>query len=204
MQLNEDERKETAQLASEMARALMRLQPADRTRIRRKLREADRASSSDLSAVFEQVIKPASHSFEMRGAGLGASVSVEDGRAALPVESGGSLSGDWARSELLGAGALAARLHVSTATVANWRAAGHVVAFRRDRRNFLYPTRQFHRGLPTPRMDEICACFPSQEDAWEWLVEPNVAMGGKPPIDWLQAGHAETVVRAAEGMLDYA
>jgi uncharacterized protein (DUF2384 family) len=45
--------------------------------------------------------------------------------------------------------------------------------------------------------------FSSHEGAWEWLVTPNRMTEGKAPIDALQAGSVETVLRAAEGALDY-
>ena len=56
---------------------------------------------------------------------------------------------------------------------------------------------------PIEGLDRVVGYFPSQEEAWEWLVTPNLYTGNTAPIDRLRSRHIEEVVRAAEGALDF-
>ena len=141
---------------------------------------------------------------EIAGRGIGELLTVEQGGAdldAMTVEDGAT---DWAQSELLGAGEMAARLRVSRATLDNWRVASKVIAFRKGVRNYVYPVRQFERFGPVEGLDRVLAHFANAEDAWEWLVTPSRVTHGDAPLDRLRAGHLAEVERAAEGALDYA
>lgn len=140
----------------------------------------------------------------LAGRGVGPLVSRREGRANLDFLTRDDPSTDWAASDLLGAGELAARLDVARATLDNWRHAGKIVAFRKGIRNFVYPLRQFERFGPLEGVDHVLAHFPTPEDAWEWLVTPNRSSAGEPPLERLRAKHVDEVVRAAEGALDYA
>jgi large subunit ribosomal protein L9 len=140
----------------------------------------------------------------MAGQGLGPLVDLAVGRAAIDRAAVDDLSSDWAQSELLGAADMAKEVGISPATLAIWRREGHVLAFKRDRRNYYYPKRQIHRSAPIAGLAAIAARFGEIEDAWEWLVTPNVHTSGLPPIDRLRLGAREEVERAAEGAFDVA
>jgi large subunit ribosomal protein L9 len=137
------------------------------------------------------------------GTGVGPLVGVAVGRGAVDKIATDDLSIDWAQSKLLGAAEMAKELNISPATLATWRRDGHVIAFKRDRRNFYYPQRQAHRGAVIEGLIPITRHFAQVEDAWEWLVTPNIHTQGLPPIDRLRLGAREEVERAVEGSLDF-
>lgn len=141
---------------------------------------------------------------ELVGWGTGELVNLEQGAVGLDTVTIDDSATDWAQSELLGAGEMAARLRVSRATLDNWRTASKALAFRKGVRNYVYPARQFERFGPVEGLDRVLPHFAAAEDAWEWLVTPNRITQGDIPLDRLRAGHLAEVERAAEGALDYA
>ncbi|MBQ0819903.1 HAD family hydrolase [Microvirga sp. HBU67558] len=139
----------------------------------------------------------------IRGSGLGRLISVEESKARLAEITVDDDSTDWAASELLGAAAMAERLGVSVATLDDWRAEATVIAFRNEANEFVYPARQFDQSQLIEGLDRVVGYFSSPEEAWEWLVTPNLYTGSTAPIDRLRSEHIEEVIRAAEGALDF-
>ena len=88
-------------------------------------------------------------------------------------------------------------------TLDAWRDTGKIIAFRNDSHEFVYPARQFDQFRPIEGLDRVVGYFPSPEEAWEWLVTPNLYPDSAAPIDRLRSGHIEDVIRAAEGVNDY-
>jgi hypothetical protein len=140
----------------------------------------------------------------LQGAGVGPVVSAAEGGRLLDAITIDDEAADWVESELVGAGALVQRLSIARGTLDNWREAGKVVALRKGLRNFVYPVRQFDRRRPVDGLDRVAEHFTSPEETWEWLVAPNRMTDGKAPIDALNAGDVQGVVRAAAGAFDYA
>lgn len=140
----------------------------------------------------------------LEGGGVGPVVSAAEGSRLLDAITVDDQAGDWAESEVVGAGDLVQRLNIARGTLDNWRKAGKVIALRKGLRNFLYPLRQFDRRRPVEGLDEVVEHFASAEEAWEWLVAPNRMTDGKAPIDALHAGDVRGVVSAAAGAFDYA
>jgi HAD superfamily hydrolase (TIGR01509 family) len=139
----------------------------------------------------------------IHGSGLGPLISLEEGEARLDEITVNDDSTDWAASELLGTDGMAARLGVPVATLEDWRAGATAIAFRNEANEFVYPARQFDRSRPIEGLDRVVGYFPSPEEAWEWLVTPNLYTGSTAPIDRLRSKHLEEVIRAAEGALDF-
>jgi len=139
----------------------------------------------------------------IHGSGLGPLISLEEGEARLDEITVDDDSTDWAESELLRTDSMAERLGVPVATLDDWRNDGKTIAFRNDADEFVYPARQFDLSRPIEGLDRVVGYFPSQEEAWEWLVTPNLYTGNTAPIDRLRSKHIEEVVRAAEGALDF-
>ena len=79
-------------------------------------------------------------------------------------------------------------LSISRGTLDNWRKAKKDLALRKGLRNFVYPTRQFHRSRLLEGIDFDAEHFAAPEDAWAWLAAPNRITGGKPPIEALRDG----------------
>jgi hypothetical protein len=139
----------------------------------------------------------------LKGTGLGKLVPREAGAAAIEALTVNEHTDNWAESELLGAGETAMRIDVARASLDNWRRAHKVIAFRKGVRNFVYPIRQFKRHRPLEGIEQVWAQFKDDDVAWDWLIAANPQTGGVAPIDWLQKGKIEEVVRAAEGEYDY-
>jgi len=139
----------------------------------------------------------------IRGSGLGPLISVEEGKARLAEITVDDDSIDWAASELLETDSMAARLGISVATLDDWRDGGKAIAFRNEANEFVYPARQFDHSQPIEGLDRVVGYFSSPEEAWEWLVTPNLYTGSTAPIDRLRSEHIEEVIRAAEGALDF-
>jgi hypothetical protein len=73
--------------------------------------------------------------------------------------------------------------------------------FRAD--ELVYPAHQFDHSQPINGLDRVVEYFPSLEEAWEWLVTPNLYTRCTAPIDRLQSRHIEEVVRAAGRAHDF-
>ena len=138
-----------------------------------------------------------------KGSGLGPLVSLKEGKALLDEIAVDDDSTDWAASQLLAADHMVEKLGISAATLESWRESGKVIAFRKDAQEFVYPARQFDHSRLVEGLDRVANYFPSPEEAWEWLVTPNLYTESAAPIDRLRSGHIEEVIRAAEGADDY-
>jgi hypothetical protein len=147
---------------------------------------------------------PVRESKVLHGGGIGPVVSVAEGSRRLDAITVDDESVDWVESNLVGAGALAARLNISRGTLDNWRRARKVIALRKGLRNFVYPLRQFERRGPVEGLDLVAPFFASDEEAWEWLVAPNRMTHGRAPIEALRDGDVRAVADAAAGAFDYA
>lgn len=140
---------------------------------------------------------------KLAGGGLGETISVSAGKDRLDAIGIEAEVDEWAASELLGAGDMAARVGVARTSLDNWRRVHKVLALRKGVRNYVYPVRQFDRRGPVEGLDTVRAHFGNDEAAWEWLVTPNRFTSDAEPIERLRGGKIEEVVRAAEGALDY-
>jgi len=139
----------------------------------------------------------------IKGSGLGRLVSLEEGKALLDEISVDDDSTDWAASELLSAPRLAQRLQIPLATLDGWRTANKAIAFCNETGEYIYPVRQFEGAKPVEGLDQVVTFFPSQEEAWEWLVTPCRYTNDEAPVDRLRSKHVGEVVRAAEGSNDF-
>jgi hypothetical protein len=139
----------------------------------------------------------------IKGSGLGRLVSLEEGKALLNEITVDDDSTDWAASELLSGPMLAQRLQIALANLEAWRTRSKAIAFCNETGEYIYPARQFEGAEPVEGLDQVVAFFPSQEEAWEWLVTPCRYTNDEAPIDRLRSGYVDEVVRAAEGASDF-
>jgi hypothetical protein len=130
------------------------------------------------------------------GSGLGPLISLEEGKVLLDEITVDDDSTDWAASELLAPERMVEKLGISAATLESWRESGKVIAFRKDAHGFVYPIRQFDHLRPIVGLGRIVECFPSPEEAWEWLVTPNQYTDSAAPLDWLRKAHRRRYSRS--------
>ena len=171
-----------------------------------KLANTLQRTSPDPERLARKVLEAATDAADVRkmaGSGLGEIISAAKGRSQLEAISVDDDGGQWAGTEMLGAGEMAALLGVARTSLDNWRRVHKILALRKGVRNYVYPTRQFDRRAPVGGIDRVRALFGDDETAWEWLVAPNRQTGDVEPIEWLRKGQVDTVVRAAQGALDY-
>ena len=94
---------------------------------------------------------------------------------------------------------VARRLAMSAAAVTKRRAAGRLVAFR-HKGDWRYPSWQFGDSAPLAGVVEAWSAMPALYDELarvRWFTLPSAALGGRAPLDALQAGEVATVVDAA-------
>jgi HAD superfamily hydrolase (TIGR01509 family) len=158
------------------------------------IRRNSRQTSSDA---------PGTSVLTIRGSGLGPLVTLEEGKARLDEIAVDDDSTDWAASELLSGPMLAQRLQIALANLEAWRTRSKAIAFCNETGEYIYPVRQFEGAEPVEGLDQVVTFFPSQEEAWEWLVTPCRSTNDEAPIDRLRTKHVDEVVRAAEGANDF-
>jgi hypothetical protein len=141
---------------------------------------------------------------DLEGKGIGEILDRKSVQHRLTREVVDDESTEWADSVLLGVVDAAERLGITRSTLDNWRRSHKALAFSHGLRNFVFPMEQFARAKPLAGLDSVRSHFPSDEDAWEWLVTPNHWTRDQKPLNWLREGFVEEVVRAAEGVLDFA
>jgi hypothetical protein len=134
----------------------------------------------------------------------------EPGLAALSPEdplAEARLRGIKARTRLLEAegGTLRAQevaslLNISRQAAYKRYRAGRLLAVDCGRHGFAFPAWQFVPGGVLPGLEEVLAAL-ADFDSWmklAFLLEANVATGGKPPLAALRKGQLRDVLRAAE------
>lgn len=131
-----------------------------------------------------------------KGSGLGAILSVDQGRKAihdiavdLPLE-------EWA-GPMAGSTEIERDLGIRRQTLNNWRNDGDVIAFLKGVSKHVYPKAQFVDGRPVRGLAEIVTVAGSPRTAWLWLTEKNPVLG-KAPIDLLRRDEVGVVTKAAE------
>jgi len=105
--------------------------------------------------------------------------------------SGGALSSEQV-AEVLG---------ISRQAVDKRRSSNQLLALTQGRRGYSYPSFQFEDGKTIEGLEEVLARLKSL-DPWMQMVfftSPNERLGGKTPIEKLEKGLVEEVVRAAGG-----
>ena len=145
----------------------------------------------------------AARTLKLAGGGHGTLIDEEEGARRLDAAAETASPETWAQSDLLGPEAMIEHLGVSRSTLHNWRRDGRVIALRKGLRNHVYPVRQFAGKAPRAGIAEVLVVMTDPDEAWEWLVTPNVHTAGEPPLTLLERGQFEAVQRAADSSLDF-
>lgn len=194
MQVNQDTLMRVADVMAEAAKTVLAAQGVS-VRIKRS-----RGASGPLKAkgLQKQVAKPLEKPTALRGQGLPAPLSSEDGIAELrrravqvPIE-------QWA-GEVLGPTKAAEALGIRRSTLDNWRTKGVIIALPKGKAAHVIPMAQFVEGRPVPGIDRVLQiAHGAASVAWSWLVTPHVDFDEKPPLDALSEGRKKEVSAAAE------
>lgn len=87
---------------------------------------------------------------------------------------------------------------IPRSTLYRWQKLNLVVAFRKGRRKFVFPLRQFVDGRPVDSLPGILGRFQDHRAAWFWLIQPCEALKGDVPIELLRSGRTAEVIEAVK------
>jgi hypothetical protein len=131
-----------------------------------------------------------------RGAGLGKTLSAEQGRARIADYATPTKVEDWA-GPLAGPTELQRDFGVARSTLHTWQKQGAVIGLLVGVRKHAFPTEQFVDGRPVTGLATIVEAIGDPRAAWLWLREPNPALAGAPPLARLKAGATDKVLEIA-------
>jgi hypothetical protein len=132
-----------------------------------------------------------------RGAGLGESISAEEGRQRLLDYASPRSIESWA-GPVAGAGEIEASLGIPRSTLSKWQQRKAVVGLLRGERKLAYPLEQFVDGRPLEGISEILRLAPDARSGWLWLRQAHGALDERVPLELLKSGQKADVVKVAE------
>lgn len=157
------------------------------------------------AAVAELAAKP-SHALEKvpvektvevsRGAGLGQSVDIEEGRRRIAEFATPTRIEDWA-GPVAGPGDIERTFGTKRSTLHDWHKRGAVIGLLKGERKHVFPLAQFVDGRPVEGMPQITKIIHNPRVAWQWLIQSKPSIGGT-PLENLKKGNLAVVLDAAE------
>lgn len=131
-----------------------------------------------------------------RGAGLGQSVDLDEGRRRLADVATPTRIEDWA-GPVAGPGDIEKKFGTKRSTLHDWHKRGAVIGLLRGERKHVFPLAQFVDGRPIEGMPQVTKVIRNPRVAWQWLIQPKPSIGGT-PLDKLKNGNLGEVLEAAE------
>ncbi|MCA1868350.1 hypothetical protein HW571_22000 [Agrobacterium genomosp. 3] len=131
-----------------------------------------------------------------RGAGLGQSVDLDEGRRRLAEFATPTRIEDWAGS-VAGPGHIEKKFGTKRSTLHDWHKRGAVIGLLKGERKHVFPLAQFVDGRPVEGMPQLTKIIRNPRVAWQWLIQPKPSLGGT-PLDRLKMGSLDKVLDAAE------
>lgn len=131
-----------------------------------------------------------------RGAGLGQSVDIEEGRRRLDEFATPTRIEDWA-GPVAGPGDIEKKFGTKRSTLHDWHKRGAIVGLLKGERKHVFPLAQFVDGRPVEGMPQVTKIIRNPRVAWQWLIQPKPSIGGT-PLDNLKMGNLDEVLDAAE------
>lgn len=132
-----------------------------------------------------------------RGSGLGAVISLGQGRARITAYAAPKAIEDWA-GPVGGASDVEAQIGVKRTTLNSWYKQNAVIGLLRGQRKLAYPIEQFVDGRPLQGIADILAVAPDARSAWLWMRQPHGALDGGTPLAALHAGQQDRVSAIAQ------
>ena len=149
-----------------------------------------------LATVQTQAVQKPTGVLEMRGGGLGETLSSAEGLKRLRSHVRQTAIEDWA-GPVAGPTALAQDLKIPRSTLHAWQKSNAVLGLLHGTRKHLFPLAQFVDGRPVKGLGAIADVAGSPRTAWLWLVEPNASLRGSAPLDLLKQGRLDDVLDLA-------
>ncbi len=131
-----------------------------------------------------------------RGAGLGQSVDIEEGRRRIAEFATPTRIEDWA-GPVAGPGDIEKTFGTKRSTLHDWHKRGAVIGLLKGERKHVFPLAQFVDGRPVEGMPQITKIIRNPRVAWQWLIQSKPSIGGT-PLDNLKKGNLDEVLDAAE------
>lgn len=197
---NRGELHEVGKLVAAFSVTASKLSPAERKRLiahKDQFEKLIAEIAAEPHATAEPLKLVAKSTVEVSpGAGLGESLSAEEGRSRLAAYVTPGRVEDWA-GPVAGPTELERDFGVARSTLHAWQKQGVVVALRVGVRKHAFPTEQFVDGRPVCGLGAIVEAIGEPRTAWLWLREPNPELAGATPLTRLKAGAIDKVVDAA-------
>ncbi|MGV1963758.1 hypothetical protein FY133_26600 (plasmid) [Agrobacterium tumefaciens] len=130
-----------------------------------------------------------------RGAGLGQSVDMEEGRRRLDEFATPTRIEDWA-GPVAGPGDIEKKFGTKRSTLHDWHKRGAVVGLLKGERKHVFPLAQFVDGRPVEGLPQVTRIIRNPRVAWQWLIQSKPSIGGT-PLDNLKKGNLDEVLDAA-------
>jgi hypothetical protein len=132
------------------------------------------------------------------GKGLGAVVAASEAATRLDAITHPVPLAAWA-GEVLRPTDVVARFGIARSTLDAWRRKGLAIALREGIERHVYPAAQFAEKAPLHGIKPVLTSASGNgRVAWRWLLTPNVACNGLPPLERLRCGAVDEVAIAAE------
>ena len=131
-----------------------------------------------------------------QGEGLGALLTLEEGRGRLSDYTTPSNLEDWA-GPVAGSTELERDHGIARSTLHAWQKQGAVIGLLKGVRKHVFPLDQFIDGRPIEGLAEVLKVIGEPRTAWLWMKEPHPALNGATPLARLKARRIGEVVEAA-------
>jgi hypothetical protein len=133
---------------------------------------------------------------ELAGEEIGNLVSVEEGNRRLDAVTVHRSLEDWA-GPLADAAEIERKMAIPRTKLQNWRKRGVAIGLRKGKHRYVYPLAQFADGKPVDGIRDIVQLARDPWDAWQWLITPELSIGGV-PLELLKQGKLYDVLVAAD------
>jgi hypothetical protein len=186
---------EIAKLTADQQRRLVARTAALRDLVIQALETPDPAASAE----DHIILKPRGPVEVSQGEGLGARLTLEDGRRRVrgyALATGTSFD-SWA-GPTAGPVDLARKLGVSRSTLHAWQTKGLAIGLLNGLRKTVFPLEQFVDGKPVAGIADVLEVIGEPRVAWMWLKEASPRLNGATPLARLKRGHLDEVLRAAQ------
>jgi len=143
------------------------------------------------------ILKPRGPVEVSQGEGLGAVLTLEEGRRRVHEYATPMALEDWA-SATAGPVQIALELGVSRSTLQAWRTKRLAIGLLNGARKTVFPLEQFVDGKPVAGIADVLAVIGEPRATWMWLKEPSPLLNGATPLARLKRGRLNEVLRVAQ------